>query len=268
MSKMRKIQGIIFICVNMILLTGATSCGENEDDPEHDGYDDADDDDDDDTQSHYFDDDIDCAGVGETDDYGITWVDIPAGSFMMGCSPNDDQCTDKEYPVTEEYVSEFQMTKYMITQKQFALVMDYNPSNYEDCPDCPVDGVDFLVAQDFCEQVGGRLPEEKEWEYAARAGTETKYYCGDDPSCLDDIAWYVENSGGHPHIVGQKEPNDYCLYDTAGNLHEYTAIREKTAPRLRSGGFLSPAKGLRHSYPHDVDLPPYDVDGIRCARDA
>jgi Sulfatase-modifying factor enzyme 1 len=235
----------------------------------NDDLDDGNDDINDDT--HSTDDDytadVDCSEEGLIDEFGILWITIPSGTFMMGCSPDDEECSYREFPVSEEHVEEFQMTEYLITQDQFEFIMGYNPTNFEFCPSCAIDGIEFNVAENFCLIIGGRLPTEKEWEYAARAGTSTKYYCGNDSSCLDQIAWYEENSGGKPHVVGQKEPNHFCLYDMAGNLHEYTGIDDDPPPRLRSGGFSSPAIGLRHSYPHDSDAPPFDVDGIRCARD-
>jgi len=65
-----------------------------------------------------------------------------------------------------------------------------------------------------------RLPTEAEWEYSARAGTTTIWYCGDNSTCVDAIAWYTGNEEGRTHPVGQKVPNDCGLYDTSGNVRE------------------------------------------------
>ena len=216
---------------------------------------------------------------------GMEFVWIPAGSFMMGCDPNFDTCSDDERPRHKVTLGGFYMGKTEVTQAHYVAVMGSNPSKNKG-RDFPVEQVTWYQAKEFCGKIGARLPTEAEWEYAARAGGTGKYICGDDESCLSAIAWYDANSGDRTHPVGEKRANSWGLYDMAGNVWEWvsdwygkdyyssSSARNPTGPSsgsfrvLRGGGFAYFAYALRVSYRY-YGSPSHAYDyygGFRCAR--
>jgi formylglycine-generating enzyme required for sulfatase activity len=150
--------------------------------------------------------------------YGIEFMKIPAGRFMMGGAGDDEK------PVHEVTIRSFCIGEYEVTQAQWQAVMESNPSSFKDCGgDCPVENVSWNDAQNFINKLNEsndgfryRLPTEAEWEYAGRAGTT-----GDYAGNLNEIAWYSENSGNRTHAVGGKQPNAWGLYDMIGNVQEW-----------------------------------------------
>ncbi|WP_061234409.1 formylglycine-generating enzyme family protein [Leptospira interrogans] len=163
------------------------------------------------------------------------FVLIPAGEFVMGCVAGDLQCDEREKPPKAmKIVKPFYMGKYEVTQTQWQLVMRYDQSDFKKCGgSCPVNNVTWFSVQVFLKQLNYamqelgkatmvfRLPNEAEWEYAARAGSTTKYYWGEemDPNYL----WYSSNSDYKIHPAGQKKPNSFGLFDMNGNVSEWTA---------------------------------------------
>jgi formylglycine-generating enzyme required for sulfatase activity len=85
------------------------------------------------------------------------------------------------------------------------------------------------------------LPSEAQWEYAARAGTQTRFSFGSDESQLGEYAWFDDNAWDigekYAHRVGKKQPNKWGLYDTAGNVWEWTADFHGDYP---SSGVVNP----------------------------
>jgi formylglycine-generating enzyme required for sulfatase activity len=163
-----------------------------------------------------------------TNSIGMEFALIPAGEFNMGSPSNEAGRLDWEGPVHHVKIGNaLYMGKYDVTQKQWRDVMRNNPSTFKG-DNLPVVNISWNDVQDFIkklnEKEGGnkyRLPTEAEWEYAARAGTTTSYFFGDDESMLGDYAWYGANSGSKIHDVGQKKPNPWGLYDMYGNVWEW-----------------------------------------------
>jgi formylglycine-generating enzyme required for sulfatase activity len=158
---------------------------------------------------------------------GMEFVLIPAGTFQMGA--NDSDAYNDEQPVhTVRLTQLFYLGKYEVTQGQWQAVMGGNPSEFKGDPNRPVENVSWDDVQEFIRRLnsreGGvayRLPTDAEWEYAARAGTTTRWSFGDDASQLGRYAWYGGNAGGHTHPVGQLPPNPWGLYDMHGNVNEW-----------------------------------------------
>jgi len=169
---------------------------------------------------------------------GMEFVQIPAGSFEMGCSEGDTECLEDEKPKHKVKIAKsFYMGKYEVTQGQWMSVMGSgffgiggnNPSRFSSCGhSCPVENVSWNEVQDYIQKLCEkekmnpckyRLPTEAEWEYSARAGTKSKYYWGNKMD--NSYLWYAGNSGRQTHPVGQKKPNAWGLYDIMGNVWEW-----------------------------------------------
>ncbi len=95
--------------------------------------------------------------------------------------------------------------------------------------DLPVVGISWDDARAYCEWLSAAtgeryaLPTEAQWEYACRAGSRTRWCCGDDAAGLADYAWFRDNADGRLHPVGQKLANDWGLHDLHGNCWEWCA---------------------------------------------
>lgn len=151
-------------------------------------------------------------------------------SFQMGQADGKPG----QHTVTLNY--SFAVARYEVPQNLWEAVMGSNPSRWKG----PRNSVEMLTYDDavaFCEKVTRlmreaglitdkqevRLPSEAEWEYFARAGTQTAYSFGDSADKLNDYAWHTGNAAGNDPPVGAKKPNPWGLYDIHGYLWEWCA---------------------------------------------
>jgi len=148
---------------------------------------------------------------------------ISEGEFMMGSEESD---WSKPVHIVKIRTL-FYLGIYPVTQREWKSIMGNNPSEFNG-NDLPVESVSWNEVQDFIKKLNEkegtnkyRLPTEAEWEYAARAGTTTRYSFGDDDSKLGEYAWYTKNSDNKTHPVGKKGANPWGLYDMHGNVWEW-----------------------------------------------
>ena len=186
---------------------------------------------------------------------GYEMVYIPPGEFMMG-SPEDEEGRDSDEKLHKVRITRgFYMGVTEVTNGQFVKFLNdvkrrgdsgrpwfetksedsdshikgsignfYVENGYEDHPVIKVSWYGAMAFAEWLSRKTGhkfRLPTEAEWEYACRAGTNTRFYFGDDEKRLGDYAWYEENSDGKIHPVAQKLPNPWGLYDMLGNAYEW-----------------------------------------------
>ncbi len=178
----------------------------------------------------------------------FTLVPIPAGTFLMGSSSKDKAKQDDEIPQRAVSLNAFWMGAYEVTFDEFNLFINdialsqniitdavTRPSSpYIDMTlgmgkegGFPANSMQQYGALMYCKWlykntgIFFRLPTEAEWEYACRAGKTTIYSFGDDASKLDQYAWYSNNSEDRYHKVGQKNANEWGLYDMLGNVAEW-----------------------------------------------
>lgn len=158
---------------------------------------------------------------------------IPAGEFLMGSPDSDADAPGNEKPqhvIRIRYP--FYLGVYPVTQDEYEQVIGSRPSRVTGDGPRPVESLSWFEAIEFCNSLsksdslrsycdiagrkisilggsGYRLPTEAEWEYACRAGTTTKWSCGDRVAQLPSFAWFRENSK-HTQLLGQKPPNPWA----------------------------------------------------------
>jgi formylglycine-generating enzyme required for sulfatase activity len=162
-------------------------------------------------------------GIFSKNGIDIEWVDIPAGTFMMGSPEHEKERFFDEGPQKQVGLNGFKMSKYAITFAQYDAFCEatgrIKPSDDGwGRGNRPVINVNFQNASAFAEWLGCRLPTEAEWEYACRAGTTTAYHTG---ISLNSNQANFNSNIGKTIPVGCYAPNAWGLYDMHGNVWEW-----------------------------------------------
>jgi formylglycine-generating enzyme required for sulfatase activity len=219
-------------------------------------------------------------------------VEVPAGSFIMGCNDSvDAECLDDELPMHVVTLSAFEIERTEVTQAAYAACVTAGICDPPSCrwaceeEDLPATCIDFDQANTYCEWANRRLPTEAEWEKAARGSDGLKYPWGNaEPDCtLVNMVGCGNSATPAGSLPDGASP--YGVLDMAGNMVEmvkdwyeegYYAESPATDPTGpssgtryggRGGGFKSEPTWQRASKRDWYD--PTDAGaslGFRCAR--
>ncbi len=236
----------------------------------------------------------------------FTMIYCPTGRFMKGGSKYNDN------PYMQETIEKpFLLGEAEITQELYEKVMKDNPSEFKH-PQNPVENVSWYDAILFCNKLselqgleccydltaistidkdrvdqkrimsakvtcdfnknGYRLPLEKEWEYAAKAGTQNQWAGTNKGKELGEYAWFWDNSRGSTHPIKTKKPNPWGFYDMSGNVKDWCwnlySPRAQDLYAVRGGSWKDDLSTYLKVAYRDFNSPDYRCNylGFRVAR--
>lgn len=178
------------------------------------------------------------------DDSALVLVLVPGGRFhagvIYGSAPGADPDAGlDEVPRREVQLDPYYIGKHELSQAQHQRLFGLQPAHHVGSPRLPVDGVSWRELAERLPRAGLVLPSEEQWEHAARATTQTRWWTGAEPSSLAGAANLRGARVDGPLPVGSLRQNAYGLHDTIGNLAEWTRV----GPKPGTTGRLQPLRG-------------------------
>jgi len=250
----------------------------------------------------------------EIREYAADWAALLGKKKPEEAEADVRSWRSREEPAHPVRVSAFSIARVPLTRGQWRALMPKAPAEWDAAggdDELPATHVDWTQALELCNALsereglqpcyhqdgegrwhwernaeGYRLPTEAEWEYACRAGTQSRWFWGDEPQGAEEHAWYRRNSKGQIQAVARKTPNPWQLHDMAGLVYEwcwdrygpYSAVDQQPAVNpagpdegelrvVRGGSFQFPALVRRSANrgggrPDDRGI----TLGLRCVR--
>ncbi len=177
---------------------------------------------------------------------GVVFVKVCGGTFQMGSEPTDKDAYSNETPSYPVKLSDYWIGKYEVSNAQYRKKEPGHQSTF-DGNELPVQGVDWNEARAYCRSIGGDLPTEAEWEYAARGPEGRKYPWGNKPAPDNEHAVFNLDWAKGPEAITSKPKGrgPFGTMNQAGNVWEWVtdcydggayekrkALSEKTTPAL------------------------------------
>ena len=186
---------------------------------------------------------------------GLKMIRVNPGIFKMGAPDMPAQAEPYEGIRKVKLTKPFFLGETEVSQAMWERHMQINPSRFES-PSLPVEGITWKEAMKFCDNLNSkreklkipkelifRLPSEAEWEFAARAGSDTTFFFGENSKHIAQYAWIADNSEGSTKPIGLLSPNRWGFLDIYGNVREWCL--DGYGPRP-SGELLNPVLALKN----------------------
>ncbi len=199
----------------------------------------------------------------------ILWL-VPGGRLTVAGAEGGGDRRDR---VREIEIEPFYISKFPITNEQFeAFDPGFERSALSPDERDPAIGISWSDASEYARWYAEvshkpmRLPSEVEWEYACRAGSDGRFFWGDDPAGANRFVWHRGNSGDRVPELAAKKANGVGLFGMLGGVWEWAHGGDGTTPVLRGGCFRSAMEEISCSLRHPAAREAHEAVGFRIVK--